>query len=148
MTRKGLKINRRETAKGGNGPHARASLQREDIQANPKLIALSHPGAAEVYMTTGKGNCSEGNSVGAGSPLRKACLSSQTSSVESTRGAMDAEPQTKHSWHVAWGRTLPSPKGKEADVIAETRRVPARESHTVCRISKLKRLRHDRRRTS
>jgi hypothetical protein len=42
-------------------------------------------------MTTGKGNCSEGNSVGAGAPPSKARLSSQTSSDESTRGAMNAE---------------------------------------------------------
>ena len=48
-------------------------------------------------MTTGEGNRSEGNSVGAGAPLRKVRLSGQTSSVESTRGAVHAELQTRRA---------------------------------------------------
>jgi len=88
---RGLKINRRKAAKGGIVPHARASPVGEAIQANPKLIAQSQlHAAAAVCMTTGKGNCSEGNSVGAGAPPSKARLSSQTSSVESTREAVNA----------------------------------------------------------
>jgi hypothetical protein len=72
-------------------------------------------------MTTGKGNCSEGNSVGAGSPLSKACLSSQTSRVESTRGVADAKPQRGACDMSNGGGRCPAQKAGEMDALVKAR---------------------------